>query len=304
MSISKKVNTIVWPIDPFQQADEVNLKVAKVIQGITKKWHAKVQPVYILSPENFNIYSTFWIEWEAEHRALAEKKLRSLLKKSGLRNLLPPRVILEPALLTRAMVGRLLDFATENSASLIVTATHGRRGIKRLLMGSFAETLALKSTIPLLMVNPSFKGNARFDKVFFPTDLRKGAEESFLKAVRFSKLIKAELMIYFHFSGLSSPKEVAKPNSYKKFELEQLRKFRVRALRLASMAKSMGVKTSLTIDREIGMHDDLIVKQSRAKRSQIIAMVPERGGAEAAIFGSITRTVLRQAACPVWVLRQ
>ena len=52
----------------------------------------------------------------------------------------------------------LLKFAREKKANLIVAGTHGRTGIARLFMGSVAEGLVRRATIPVLTVKqPSRK---------------------------------------------------------------------------------------------------------------------------------------------------
>ncbi|WP_174873668.1 universal stress protein [Vogesella oryzae] len=49
----------------------------------------------------------------------------------------------------------LIDFATGAASDLLVIGTHGHRGWKHLLLGSFAETVLRRATLPLLVVrNP------------------------------------------------------------------------------------------------------------------------------------------------------
>jgi nucleotide-binding universal stress UspA family protein len=46
----------------------------------------------------------------------------------------------------------LIDVAKEASCDLIVLGTHGRRGLRRLMLGSDAEAVARTSTVPVLLV--------------------------------------------------------------------------------------------------------------------------------------------------------
>ncbi|TKC86231.1 universal stress protein [Trinickia terrae] len=46
----------------------------------------------------------------------------------------------------------LVRAATEFDANLIVMGTHGRTGVKRLLLGSVAESLLRETSVPLLLV--------------------------------------------------------------------------------------------------------------------------------------------------------
>jgi nucleotide-binding universal stress UspA family protein len=55
---------------------------------------------------------------------------------------------------TRSIVGvpghEIVGFAREHGYDLIVVGTHGRRGLKRLLLGSVAETVVRTAEVPVL----------------------------------------------------------------------------------------------------------------------------------------------------------
>ena len=48
----------------------------------------------------------------------------------------------------------IVSYAEENQVDLIVMATHNRRGIKKLFWGSITDSVARKSSIPILPVKP------------------------------------------------------------------------------------------------------------------------------------------------------
>jgi len=54
----------------------------------------------------------------------------------------------------------ILQGATEFNADLIVMGTHGRSGVKRLLLGSVAECCVRRATVPVMMI-PSAAGQGR-----------------------------------------------------------------------------------------------------------------------------------------------
>lgn len=47
---------------------------------------------------------------------------------------------------------RILRFAEENEIDMIVIGTHGRTGLKRLIMGSVAESIVRRATCPVLAI--------------------------------------------------------------------------------------------------------------------------------------------------------
>ena len=49
----------------------------------------------------------------------------------------------------------IVRYARCNAMDIIVIATHGRTGLKHLVMGSIAETVVRRSTVPVLAVKPA-----------------------------------------------------------------------------------------------------------------------------------------------------
>jgi nucleotide-binding universal stress UspA family protein len=49
---------------------------------------------------------------------------------------------------------RIRDAETRFDADLVVMATHGRRGVTHLVLGSVAERIVRESTVPVLTIRP------------------------------------------------------------------------------------------------------------------------------------------------------
>jgi nucleotide-binding universal stress UspA family protein len=62
----------------------------------------------------------------------------------------------------------------ENSIDLIVVGTHGRTGAQKFVLGSVAEEIFRRSSVPVLTIGPSVRSGrhngASFHSVLFPTD--------------------------------------------------------------------------------------------------------------------------------------
>jgi nucleotide-binding universal stress UspA family protein len=78
---------------------------------------------------------------------------RIALKEFVEKNLSPePRV--EPVVKTGNPVVEIMRFAEQEGADIIVMATHGRAGLRHMMMGSVAERVVRLSSIPVLTVKP------------------------------------------------------------------------------------------------------------------------------------------------------
>ena len=79
-----------------------------------------------------------------------EKALGELAEQFG-RDVCKNLVVLEAADIPRAIV----EFAKKEAASYIAMATHGRSGLRRLLLGSIAEQVVRHAHVPILLYPPS-----------------------------------------------------------------------------------------------------------------------------------------------------
>lgn len=67
----------------------------------------------------------------------------------------------------------------ENKIDLIVAGTHGRTGVRKLLMGSVVEEICRVASCPVLTVGPGLapKTEIEFKRILFPTDLSKDSKQ-------------------------------------------------------------------------------------------------------------------------------
>lgn len=86
---------------------------------------------------------------------------------------------------------------TEWNIDLIVLGTHGRTGLRRVLMGSAAERVLRHSPVPVMTVGPEVPSgpthDCQFHKVLLATDLAEGSVETANYAVSFAQRHHAEL---------------------------------------------------------------------------------------------------------------
>lgn len=81
-------------------------------------------------------------DWEKTLNAMADECGRDVCRNA---------VVLEAADIPRAII----EFAQREKASYIAMATHGRSGLRRLLLGSVAELVVRHAHVPVILYPPS-----------------------------------------------------------------------------------------------------------------------------------------------------
>jgi len=66
----------------------------------------------------------------------------------------PKDVAIECAVVTGTSATEIARFAKEKGADMIIVGTHGRTGLRRVLMGSTAESLLREAPCQVLVVRP------------------------------------------------------------------------------------------------------------------------------------------------------
>ena len=125
--------------------------------GLARTCGARLTTVYVVDPYPYlGVGDTNPLGFQAymsaayEHAAQARAKVEALLPKEGEAVELKWRLAED----VQAADG-ILQAATQEGADLIVLGSHGRTGIKRVLLGSIAAKVVSQSPVPVLVArNP------------------------------------------------------------------------------------------------------------------------------------------------------
>ena len=125
--------TILCPID----FDELYLDALELSKNLTEQNSAKL---YVL-----NVISDFGSDrgWEAGGRLSLQQQARTQLQ---------GKVAYEFVIRTGEVVSEILAAIRTFEADLIVIPTHGRWGLKRVVLGSVAERVIRKSPVPVITI--------------------------------------------------------------------------------------------------------------------------------------------------------
>jgi nucleotide-binding universal stress UspA family protein len=194
----------------------------------------------------------------------------------------------------------ITDIAAGKKADLIAMGTHGRKGLKRLIMGSVTSKVIVNSQCDVLVVKrPCTECVGEYKSILVPFDGSEFSKKALGRACDISKENGSDVTALFVIPRYEEMIEFFKTESIKKSLLDEAQKIVDKA---KDMASSRGVSIAATIQE--GHAGDRIVEIASAMKHDLIAMGTYGWkGVDKAIMGSTTERVIMNAACPVLVVK-
>jgi nucleotide-binding universal stress UspA family protein len=199
--------------------------------------------------------------------------------------------------------GAILDYATENEIDLVVMGTHGRRGLRRLLLGSVAEEVVRLAPCPVLTV-PEREDGARpghMERIVVPVDFSEHAKLALAYAVQLADVYEAKLhllhvvdeVIYPDFYPPVIPSGGSITEELRDQSLERMRGL-LSGFEGADAAVHVraGRAAPEIADFAEGQSADLVVMASHGLT-----------GISHVLLGSVTEQLIRRAPCPVFTVK-
>lgn len=294
-----KLKKIVWAVDVLDENQD-HKNALFLLGALSRSSGAIVHPVCVLAPPYASFSEGDESQLEPAFQALAEKRMASFAKGYDLPTLDSGRVLINRSGSLVGDVRALIQHAQKENADVIVVATQSRRGLARMFIGSFAESLALLSPIPVITVNPATQIREKIAKILVPTTFQPGLRADFERVASLAKTLDAELILYF------KPTEI--PPQYKTPAMERhiLSETALRNERAAewkSYAAGLGVKVQLQLDSQPGSLIPAIEALVIEQDIDLIAMTSQMEPVQTFLAGSNTRKLIRVATCPVWTIK-
>jgi nucleotide-binding universal stress UspA family protein len=299
MGANMEFKKIIWAVDVTDPLDR-HTNVLQVLRALGQGQSIEICPVFVLSAPYAQALSSPVVDLESDLQALAEKKFSELAEKSGLSNVAPGKVLVNYWGSLRRDVQQLIEYAVDQKADAIVVATHARQGISRFLMGSFAETLAVNTSVPIISVNPDTKTNSEIKNILFPTLFLAKHRLSFERVIKWAKSLDASVTLFYQEPLVHRMNFTEEVSHY--IEEETKERF-MAAKRWKTWAAQQEVNTEIHFARNLGHFIPSIIDFAKHKHFDLIAMPSEATPLSAALLGSSAREIIRHAPCPVWVLR-
>lgn len=194
----------------------------------------------------------------------------------------------------------ILGFLEKKRFDLVVMGTHGRTGLKRLMLGSIAESVVNLSPVPVITVHRSFK-RRQIKGILVPVDFSTYSPQAIKQAVKLAKEFQAALH-FLHVVEMQSHPEFYSIASESILRANPKLKEHI-IQNLVKMTGIPGPKATHVV-REGKVHHE-IIRYARKQKIDLIVM-PSTGmsALDHIVIGSNTERVVRTAPCPVLTLRK
>ncbi|MES3628995.1 MAG: universal stress protein [Longimonas sp.] len=205
----------------------------------------------------------------------------------------------------------ILEYTEDHDIDLIVMGTHGRRGMRRMIMGSVAEEVVRYAACPVLTVRgePVDMADAPdpIQTIGVPVDFSTHSREALLHAAAVADLLDADLFVHhvledtlhpaFYVGGVQSVHDIDPDIETK--ALAKLDRFVEEALQVPAY-KDIVVRTRV----DVGSAARLISKVAKEEDVDLVAMATHgRTGGTTFRLGSVTEKVVRHTRCPVLTVK-
>jgi nucleotide-binding universal stress UspA family protein len=203
----------------------------------------------------------------------------------------------------------VLNIVRRQRIDLLVLGTHGRTGIKKLVLGSTAEELFRRALCPVLTVGPSALPARPVRRVLFATDFGPSSERALPYALDFANKRDGELILLHLIPPV--PVEFVGPLWYPGNDLlERQQESKKKAMERLRGLLPPGLGLSCNVERAVEVHlpPEGIIDFAEQRNVDLIVMgVKESSGTAPRIAAhmpwAIAYAVVCQAECPVLTIR-
>ena len=194
----------------------------------------------------------------------------------------------------------LIDIAEGKKADLIALGTYGRKGLKRLLMGSVTTEVVLNAPCDVLVVKrPCSDCTGSYTSILVPFDGSEHSTRAMARAVEMARSDGAKLTVLYVIPRYEEMVEFYRSETIKQ-------SMRAEAEKVVAQAKKIADASGVAVATEIreGHASDEIVAAADALGNDLIAMGTYGWkGVSKAILGSTTNRVISHASCPILVVK-
>lgn len=196
----------------------------------------------------------------------------------------------------RAAAETILEYARDLDVDLIVMGSHGRRGVRRMVIGSVAEEVLRHARCPVVLVRNG-RDRATMRRILVPVDFSERTPSVLAHAAAIARASRATIELVhvieeprypdFYMATLTLPETERRAHE-----------------RLTEMARALGPDIEASVEVLHGRAPDLIATYAGIWGYDLIVMSSHGySGLKRALLGSTSESVVRRAPCPVLILK-
>ena len=262
--------------------------------SIARRYDSRIYLAHVIRPDAYQLVPPEAVANVSEQaRRYAEQQMAQLLVSGRLRDI-PHQVLLKHGELWPVLAAAI----QEHAVNLVVVGTHGRTGVRKLLLGSVAEEIFRMASCPVLTVGPKVAGEvpaeAALKRILYATDFTPHAERASAYAFSLAQEHQAHLTLLHVVQGAG---EVSAPASAKltEFFLRQMRQ-------LVPEGADLWCDPEFRVD--FGDPADEILKVTAEINAYLVVLGVRRSATFAGHLPPATAyKVVCQAPCPVLTVR-
>lgn len=301
------MKNIVWCIDPNDSVickDEIVKALKAFTIGMS---HVKITPLYVLSSKSTQLSRFTQTSIVEKLLPWANKQLENFMlnyKSCGLQ-FNEPVVIFNSKHSARHDVLTAVEFSEKLNAETIFCTAHSK---KPWTLGSFTETLVLKSKIPIFLIQPKSKSFEQFENIMFPTDFSSSSKNALEALAPVVKKWGAQIHLVHQMlspidpivdsgvltmgGGWTSPEKYTE--SIKDYSQQELNS-------MQAICNKHNVECSSHLLESSSFFTQDIIDFADEKDMQLMVLSSTADDLLSVIVGSNCRELIRSSKIPVWI---
>ncbi len=269
--------------------------------ALAKEFDAKLYICHVIDLSSIAIYGEFQlnpVDQQNRIRKQAAEQLDHIIGEQSVK--------WEPLITVGHTADEVSRLVEEKGIDLVIAATRGRSGLKRLMLGSVTERLMRVLSCPLLVVhspehefvNP-INQEIRLKKILVGCDFSPDSDLAFQHALSLAQEFEADLHLT-HVIEPSVSSELLKPDKALSAEIQQGLHQRFTEKLIAMVPED--ARNWCTPETRIleGQPYEALVRYAKTNAMDMIVLgVRGHGLVKTLFLGSTTDRVVRQSSCPV-----
>lgn len=283
-------------------SDFSNLSVTYAM-ALAREFDAKLYVCHVVDVSSAVMYGEAMVDISQQHQRMVQYAHEQLEQLTA-----GYPIDWEPIVVAGHAADEICRMAKENAADLVVCATHGRSGLKRLILGSVAERLMQILPCPLLIIrvlqpDADFKKQLSMKRILVGCDFSADSSLALTHGLSIAQEFQSELHLVNVDESLKNQEasnRVQKPEDSLFEDLQDQLNQRLKGLVSDESCNWCTLKTAVLAGQP---YEALSAYAEKNDIDLIVLGVRGRGLVEKLFVGSTTDRVVRRASCPVLAVR-